>query len=638
MQLTSKFGKPFLMLLLILPILTGISIYLYQEYQQTTDEIHQIIYNDLLEKKAKLFQNFSEHIHKELGDEMVLMLQKNPDLRHHYENEMSLLITRELKYLYMLYYDYEDKKLRYLLDSSQDEEERAEYGQKFDPQTDIWEVARITRQPQVEQQEVDTLWITYALPIIVNGKIVALLGADFSNDESRYIDEAVIPLKNLYFYISIFMIIMLVTAYVQFIMYYLSRKRSLHDPLTRTYNRQYLAELLNNDNIDQYQMLLIDLDHFKRINDIYGHDVGDIVLQAASGRIKSQIRDQDVLIRYGGEEFLLLLKEKSVVTCKSIADRIQEGIKERPIKANEHNITLTLSIGINPYPGYAKNIDEAIKIADEQLYRAKSSGRDRVEISNDEKLSLQSNTTKRIQDVKTAILEERIHCVYQPMFKTDDLSLKKFEVLVRLLEQDGTVVTPDDFLPAIANTQAYIKVTERVLSIALQTLKEKPVELSINLALQDVFNNDIMAMITSLLMSNSDLTNRLTFEILETAEITNFDLIRQRIDLLKSLGVKIALDDFGSGYANFKYLVHLGIDILKIDGSLIRDIDTNDNAYHIVQTINDFAKRMDIITVAEQIETEQELETVKELEIDYVQGYYLGKPSFDLFDLLNKAD
>jgi len=161
-------------------------------------------------------------------------------------------------------------------------------------------------------------------------------------------------------------------------------------------------------------------------------------------------------------------------------------------------------------------------------------------------------------------------------------------------------------------------------------IKQTNAELSINLALQDIYNDDILGIVLGVLQENRELAHHLTFELLETEEIINFELILQRVNAIKSVGANIAIDDFGSGYANFKYLVHLGVDILKIDGSLIRNIDSNLNATYIVETICDFAQKMNIQTVAEQVETLEELRLLQSIGVTYLQGYYLAKPNFEL--------
>jgi len=627
MNRSLKMGKNFVIFVLILPLMTLLSIFIFNEYIETKKIVFNILEEHLIDQKTSLLKNFSEHLNQEFRENIQENISYNPDLYKHYEDELSLLQDPEIKYLYLLYKD-EKNKFRYLLDTTKNIDDKAEFNQKFDPQTDIWDSAYSSKKPQVKKQtNLQTLWITIAYPIVIKNDVIAVIGADFTYDVYDKIIETLEPMEKIYIYVAIFMIIMLIVAYILIYLYYINRKKSFIDPLTKIYNRQYLNEYLKTSSLEKYQLMMIDLDHFKQINDNYGHDVGDKVLISIVNQIKNSIRKEDILVRFGGEEFLVLIHKQSLETCLTIAERIRNAVMSHKIKAVNKHILMTISIGINPFPFYAKNFDEAVKIADEQLYHAKTSGRNCIKVSK-EVNKIQSQTSKRIGDVKSAIDENRILCAYQPIVSSETGQILKYEMLLRLLDTNGSIVSPLEFLPAIRHTNVYINITKIVIDFAIKTLKEHDFELSMNLDLQDILNNDIMNLLKDGFSDKPELAKRLTIEILEHEEITNFAIIKKHIDILKGLGFKIALDDFGSGYANFQYLIHLNIDVLKIDGSLIRDIDTNKNSFHIVETIGDFAKKMNIKTVAEQIETVEELKRLKSLNIDYFQGYLLGKPEF----------
>ncbi len=623
-----KMGRNFIIFGIVLPLMTLLSFFIYGEYVQTKESVFKIIQEHLINEKVSLLQNYSNNLTQKLGKNIQEILYTNPDLHRHYEEELSLLKGSEIKYLYLLYKD-EENKFRYLLDTTKNIDDKAEFDQKFDPQTDIWDKSYSNKKFQIiKQLDLQTLWITVAYPIVIDGKVVAVLGADFTYDVYEQILNTLKPMEKVYMYVSVFMIIMLVLAYILIYLYYINRKKSFIDPLTKVYNRQYLNEFLKTSSLEHYQLMMIDLDHFKKVIDNYGHDIGDKVLISVVEQIKSSIRKEDILVRFGGEEFLVLIHKQTLETCLIIAERIRNAVMTHEIQTVNKHIVMTVSIGVNPFPFYAKNFDEAVKIADEQLYNAKISGRNCVKVS-EEINKRQSQTSKRIGDVKTAIDENRIMCAYQPIVSTQTGKIQKYEMLLRLLDTQGAIISPLEFLPAIRQTNVYITVTKIVIDFAIKALKENSFEFSMNLDLQDILNDDIMNLIKDGFENEPELARRLTIEILEHEEITNFKVIKKHIDILKEIGFKIAIDDFGSGYANFQYLLHLDIDILKIDGSLIRDIDTNKNSYHIVQTIGDFAKKMNIKTIAEQIETVNELKTIKSLNIDYVQGYLLGKPSFE---------
>ncbi len=631
MSVFNKFGKPFLAILFFLSFMTAGSIYLYKEYKKTNVKIHSIIHKDLVRKKITLIKNFISQMEKELDNNASKQLKSSLSLRSLYENRLRALLTSEIKFLYVLSYNKSSHgtQLDYLLDTALDEEERGLFNQPFEPQTNSWEYVYHNQKESVQQQLFDTLWISMVIPIIENGEVVAAIGIDLDNEEQTHIDEVLEPLDKLYFYISIFMVLMLLSVYIQVAIYYRTRKHSFIDPLTKVFNRQYLSNFLKNIDIKDYQILMIDIDHFKNVNDTYGHDIGDIILNTVSSRIASLIREKDSLIRYGGEEFVLFLYKQSLPQAKNVAERILNVFRDNPIRAKQNSIDLTLSIGINPYPSHFRDVQEAIKISDEQLYLAKSNGRNRME-SYDLMEDNHAHKTQYINDIKMAIEESRIRCMYQPIYNTKSKLIEKYEVLIRMIDNDNNIILPNDFLPYISHTQIYTDLTKFVIESSLEKLKETDAELSINLELQDLFNSDILEIIIDILSHNKTHAKRLTFEILETQEVSNLDLLKEKINKIRQTGAKIALDDFGSGYANFTYLLHLDIDILKIDGTLIRDIHKNSNAKSIVETINIFAQKMNIKTVAEQIETKEEYELIENIGIDYMQGYYLGRPSFKL--------
>jgi len=619
-----KTGKSLLLLVVLIPFLTIVSYVLYVHISKTKVNVFDIVQDYIINEKITLMKNFANHLIKEHNDKEGYFLNDSQHSKH-YENALELIKSSKAEYIYVLYRD-TDNMFRYLYDATEDNEEKAEYNQKFHPQTDIWMKSYESGKVQIiNQTKLDGLWITIAYPIVSDGKTIAVIGADFTNNIYLSVVDTLSPIEQLSFYISIFMVIMLVLSYILFFMYFKTRKRGFIDPLTKAYNRQYLNTFLETNSLKNYHLMMLDLDHFKRINDNFGHDVGDVVLRTTVQEIYSNIRTEDILIRFGGEEFILLIYKKDIETSLTLANRIRQALKKRTIYVDKNEVTMSISIGINPYPSHAKNIEEAIKIADEQLYLAKSMGRDRVEVSDKK----QSQVSKRISDVQNAIDDGRIRCAYQPIYNNKNLDLIKYEILIRMEDKNGSIVAPMEFLPYVKHTQVYINLTKIVLDNAIKVLEENRFNISVNIDLQDILNDDIVSLLKERFENKPELAKRLTLEILEHEGISDFKLIKSRLQVLKDLGFLIAIDDFGSGYANFRYLVDLDIDILKIDGSIIKNIDKDKSIHSIVHAIVSFSKSLGIKTVAEQVETKEELDTIIELGIDHTQGYYLAKPSFE---------
>jgi len=621
-------NKSLMALVVIIPIMTLLSFYIYMEYIKTKDEIFKVIQEHLMNEKMHLFKNYAHYITLKYGKELRTKVMTDKSLAKNLEDELRLLQGNEIQYLYILY-KAEDGKFRYILDATEDEEERADVNQKFDVHSDIWEKAYSSKKVAITQQQgLQTLWITMAYPLVVEDEVIGVLGADFTYDVYSAIVTTLSPLEKIFLYINIFMAIMLLLAYLLVYLYYKTRKKAFIDPLTKVYNRQYLTDFLERNSLQDYALFIIDLDNFKHINDNFGHDIGDEVLISVVNTIKLNIRENDILIRFGGEEFLILVYKEDTYDIVSIANRIREKVMRETIFAQDSKINMTISIGINPVPYKAKNIEEAIKIADEQLYIAKSSGRNIVKIFSDV-VATKSRTTKRISDIQDAIDSQRVQCALQPIYWAESNQVVKYEMLMRLVDLNGSLIMPMEFIPYIKHTQVYINLTRIVLERAIDLLQRNDYALSINLDLQDILNEDILLLLQEKFLDKKELASRLTIEILEHEEVNDFELINSKLLFLKEIGFKLAIDDFGSGYANFRYLMSFDIDILKIDGSIIKNIDKDKTAYNIVKAIVAFAKEMNMDVVAEQIETKEELETVLEIGVKYLQGYYLGRPSFE---------
>jgi diguanylate cyclase (GGDEF)-like protein len=421
--------------------------------------------------------------------------------------------------------------------------------------------------------------------------------------------------------------------------YYL-RKKAFKDSLTGLYNRTYLEEIYDQINLKNYHIALLDIDYFKNINDSFGHDAGDKVLKEVAKILTKDTRKfDDIVIRYGGEEFLIFIRKSSRkfgYQSLNIIERIWEDIQKKKIRVDkEHVIDITASIGLNISTENEKFISEAIKKADIALYRAKNTGRNKIEIYDEDKEK--SSKLVSINLIKELIENKSFICHYQPIIDLASNKIAYFEALVRLIDKDGNLIYPNDFLPVIQNTYLYSKLTKEIINYNVEILKMYPsIVVSINLTPTDLFNKSTILLLKEI-AKDKDISKRIYLEIVETENIISYQKMENTLKTLKSLNYTIGIDDFGSGYSNFIYLIKMNVDFLKIDANLIKNLDKDDMSYVVVSTIKNFCKETGIKTVAEFAENRIIYEKIKELGIDYVQGYYLGKPE-PIDDAINEEN
>ncbi|BAF69419.1 EAL domain-containing protein [Nitratiruptor sp. SB155-2] len=580
---------------------------------------------NIFTQQAKYFaNNIEDLIKKEIPNNLYPTLQKNPQLRKNLQEALSLLITPTFKYVYVLYRD-KKGKYRYLLDGSKSD--RGEFDAPLNVDKKRWnKVYDSNTEEIISEFDIGTLWGTYLKPIQYHGKTQAIIAIDFSTNLPKTVNTVIQPIKNIFYYIFLSIALLLMIVLWQTYINIKTKKESFLDPLTQIYNRKFLRTFLTSFQPDRYQILMLDVDHFKKINDVYGHKAGDFILQEVANLMKKNIREEDYLIRYGGEEFLLFIhrENKNSNIAIDIANRIRKIIEIKDFIYNNHHIKITISVGVNLHPEHFKNPIEAIKYADEMLYIAKRQGRNQV---IDGTVSTQKGNFQdiNINSVKEALEENRIICHYQPIRDLYTDKIVKFEALARMFDQNGNIVPPNRFLTPIAYTNVYNDLTKRVIEIVFNAIKKYKVHISINLNVSDLLDNVIYTTILNEIERNKTLAKWLTIELLEY-ESSHMEQLKQRLNKIKTYGIEVAIDDFGSGYSNFTIFQHLPIDILKIDGELIKNLEQSRISYTITKSIALFANELNIKTVAEFIHNQKTLELVQRLGIRYGQGFYLGKP------------
>ena len=396
------------------------------------------------------------------------------------------------------------------------------------------------------------------------------------------------------------------------------------DPLTGCGNRFRL----NNDmrELDNLCVSIFNIDNFRQINDFYGHQFGDLIIKSISDKIYSQI-SQDKNFRFyrlQGDEFIALAigYTKDALIQKVI--NILDVIKEKFTIQNEEML-ISCSCGIS-----FEDKEHLLSTANMALKIAKKSNTDFLVYSDDISLNRQyENNINWTRKLSHAIKEGNLVAFYQPIVNNSNSAYEKYECLVRIIEGDR-VISPFFFLEVSKQTRQYFDITKTVITQSFEKFKDKDVEFSINLSIKDILEPQIFEYIIDMLKQH-DIGHKVVFEIVESESIENFDGVINFITEVRKYNCKIAIDDFGTGYSNFEYLIKLKADYLKIDGSLIKNLDKDKNALLVVSTIVEFSKKLGMKTIAEFVENENIFKIVQELGIDYSQGYYFSEPKKEIF-------
>ncbi|MGB5636202.1 MAG: EAL domain-containing protein, partial [Waterburya sp.] len=378
----------------------------------------------------------------------------------------------------------------------------------------------------------------------------------------------------------------------------------------------------------------LDLDRFKIVNDTAGHLVGDRLLSELAQLLQSMIRKEDTLGRLGGDEFGLLLEGCSIIEAEQICEQLIVAINNYRLTWKTVEFDVGVSIGLVGIRDSSKDAAELLSRADLACYQAKNLGRGRVYIveNNDQEVELQQTQMGHIANVSQAIKENRFYLVKQlikPMID-DGEQRQHYELLLRLKDPSGNLIAPEEFIP-VAERYGVITIVDRwVLKATLNCYGKYFAAgqdlVSINLSGASINDERFTNFAINLIKKSQVPGNCLCFEITETAAIGQISYAQKFMAAMKDLGVKFALDDFGSGLSSFSYLKNLPIDYLKIDGSLVKAIPNEECDRAIVHSINEVAHLMGIKTIAEFVENEQILEHIGQISIDYAQGYVTGRP------------
>ncbi|KJY84418.1 diguanylate cyclase [Vibrio galatheae] len=414
-----------------------------------------------------------------------------------------------------------------------------------------------------------------------------------------------------------------------------------HDLLTGAYNRNYFEAQLDKAlrEVESYTrthaMLYIDLDQLKVLNDTAGHEAGDAAIQFSASMLEEILPYNTILARMGGDEFAILLKDCTELDAKKLAATIIKTLSEHAFVWEEISINLNCSIGIRLIDHTASSPQMVHAQADTACHVAKEEGRNRYSMYclDDKELRRREQEMESVNLVHNALANQRIELFAQQILDlTGEEQGMHFEILIRIKSAAGEYISPGIFMPASERYNIAHLLDKQVVHQTLTWFEQHPQALAqlglcaINLSGHSMGNKEFIAYLLDKLEQSPVPCNKICLEITETAAMSNMNQSIEFFSQLKSLGCRIALDDFGSGLSSFGYLKKLPVDIVKIDGLFVRDIDVNEMDHLMVRSINDLAKQMGKQTVAEFVENAQILEQLMELGVDYAQGYVIGKP------------
>jgi diguanylate cyclase (GGDEF)-like protein/PAS domain S-box-containing protein len=420
-----------------------------------------------------------------------------------------------------------------------------------------------------------------------------------------------------------------------------------NDTLTGLFNRGRFYDELKRQirSMRRYNrqgaLILMDLDRFKYVNDTFGHEAGDSLLINVAYVLRDAIRSSDIVARLGGDEFAIIMPEVDPNEVITRTNQLLDKMKNAGFNYEGHDLSVGASLGVVMFPAQGNAAGELLSKADIAMYRAKQEGRNRLHVY-DESAVRDHSMAQRIEVVDFILKcldEGRVELHYQPIIplQTGDRTVKHYEVLCRMIDDEGNIVPPVKFIETAEDFGLISRIDEYVCTKALARLKAardegRDISFAINLSGITFDDEEVLKRIGQLLEESNIPAGKIIFEITETAALRDIGRAQRSIRELKRYGCEFALDDFGVGYSSFNYIKHLDIDYLKIDGSFVRNLMESEDDRVFVKALADVARGMSIKTIAEMVEDEGVVQYLYDLGIDYGQGYHFGRPEPKLLD------
>ena len=415
---------------------------------------------------------------------------------------------------------------------------------------------------------------------------------------------------------------------------------AFYDTLTGLANRRLfrnrLEHILNNLNREgtHLGLILIDLDHFKHVNDSLGHDSGDALLSLIASRLQHCVRASDTVARLGGDEFAVLLPGiSSSVAISNITQKILQALKE-PIVLHEREIRITGSAGIAIAPEDANSAETLVKNADLALYQAKDHGRNNYQFFSKTMTTELVNHLQLVDDLRKAVNGNQFGLVFQPQVDLKSGALIGFEALLRWQHEQRGTVSPMKFIPIAEETGLILPLGRWVIAQACQQLRQllnqqlvtDKVVMTVNLSVKQLQDDELIQFVGTQLEAHDLKPGQLEFELTETVLMENLSATVEHLEALRELGIHISIDDFGTGYSSLGYLKRLPVNIIKVDRSFVSEIPQDKDDMEITAAVIAMAHNLNYEVVAEGVETTEQLDFLRQCGCDYGQGYLFGKP------------
>ncbi len=417
-----------------------------------------------------------------------------------------------------------------------------------------------------------------------------------------------------------------------------------HDSLTGLPNRMLLNDrinlaLANSRRSNEYHaVLFLDLDHFKNINDSQGHSIGDEVLKKVADGLSETMRQSDTVARLGGDEFVILIQglsnDKQLASnyVSKVCDKIIK-LLSNPIVVDGRTLHVGVSIGIVLFPIEDESKDDLLRYADTAMYRAKAQGRNQAVFYHQDMSQMVEQRHELENELHVALNQGQFEMYYQPQVDEQG-KVYGFEALIRWHHPQKGLVPPDQFIPILESGGLILPISDWIIKHCCRQVQiwrdsgfwQPQWHVAINVSPLQFYQDNFIELLKQAIEESKIEYSHVCVEITETVAVENLDFAAKRLDEIRALGISVALDDFGTGYSSMSYLKNLPIDVLKIDRCFIKDLGTNEKDRLVMRAITGVANVMELIVVAEGVETQEQVELASELGCQYFQGYHFNRP------------